>query len=159
MQNFRPPIMDEVQKSQAKHKLLIIITIILIVIGISIGGIIGIKQLKIYLNYVSAADRHKTLRDFYKALANNDTNTLVSIAPTFKSTENYHFQTGNGNYSLFIYPDQQTNKNLLLFQIVDHSVSPSISYLNEVTYQEEYEGPDRILINNIKVLGKGYQIN
>jgi len=159
MENFRPPIMDEVKKTQAKHKKLITLIIILIIIGLGIGGFIGFRQLRIYLNYISAVDRHKILRDFYKALASNDTNTLINIAPEFNSTENYHFQTVSGSYSLYIYPEQQTNKNLLLFQIIDHSISPSVSYLNEVLYQEEYTGPDRVLIENIKVLNKGYQIN
>ncbi|MGL5956189.1 MAG: hypothetical protein ACRC0X_06240 [Brevinema sp.] len=158
MENFRPPAMDEVETQKRKKRVLITTIILVVVLLLSISTYFGIRQLKIYFNYLSVEEKYQLLGNYYTALIKKDLETLQQIAPEFQLSNQYNFLTVSGNYSLFIFPEVNTNENELVFTIIDHSITPNISYLKEVIYIED-KIQNRVIIQQINELGIGHQID
>ncbi|MGL4676791.1 MAG: hypothetical protein ACRCWI_03890 [Brevinema sp.] len=158
MENFRPPAMDEVETQKRKKRTLITTIIIITILLVSLGTYFGIRKLKIYFNYLLVEEKHQLLGNYYTALIKKDLETLQQIAPDFQLGNQYNFVTVSGDYSLFIFPEVSTNKNKLIFTIIDHSITPNVSYLKEVIYTED-ENQNKAIIQYINELGTGRQID
>ena len=156
MEDVRPPAMKEVKHQQAKTRALIIIISIAVVLALSVRGYFGFKNLTIYMNYLSVEKKYQLLGNYYKALVAKDEVLLAEITPT-SITNTYNFVEHGGNYALYIYPDENSDEQQL-FHLVDHSVIPSISYLQEVQYGKSEETGD-LVIEYIGLLGQGQQID
>lgn len=155
MENFRPPAMDEVKKQQKKNRLIIGMSAIVIIVFLTLGGTIGFRKLTVHLNYLSVEKKYQVLSNYYKALVTKDTEALQKIAPDFQLEGNYPFIQKQGSYALYIYPEMQTNEQYLLYTLIDHSVTPSVSYFKEVTY-----GTNKTpIIQYITNFGDGRQID
>ncbi|MGL4367798.1 MAG: hypothetical protein ACRCTQ_05930 [Brevinemataceae bacterium] len=157
MENFRPPVMEEVTKKKGKAKKLIIITIFVVITAVSIGGVVGFRKLQEYLGYLSIEKRYQLLKDFFGALSVDDTANLNLFAPNVSQLEEYALQVAGGKYSIFIYPKLNDSDNTLLFQIINFSVEPNKSYINQVTFGSTES--DKMVIENLVLLNKGYQIH
>ncbi len=158
MENFRPPVMDEFSKQQIKKKYIVFCIVVLSILILGFGSYFSFKKITVYLNYLSVEKKHQLLRDYYKALSEKDSTTVEKIAPDFSLTNTYNFLTVSGPYSLYIYPDMQTNENNLLFTLIDNSVNPNISYIKEVTYTKDVDSKE-FRIQDIKEMGVGRQID
>ncbi len=156
MENFKPPAMEEVESQKKKKKtvLFLIITIITSIVGI--GSYFGVKQLKIYLNYLSVEQKHQLLSNYYKALVSKNDELAKQIAPEVQLMGDYNFINTGGGYSLYIFPDINNNEDNLLFVIIDNSVTPSVSYIKQVNYNLTQKD---ITIQQITEMGIGRQIN
>ena len=158
MENFRPPVMDEFSKQQIKKKYLVFCIVVFSILLLGFGSYFSFKKITVYLNYLSVEKKHQLLRDYYKALSEKDSTTAEKIAPDFSLTNTYNFLIASGAYSLYIYPDMQTNENNLLFTLIDNSVNPNISYIKEVTYIKDVDSKE-FRIQDIKEMGIGRQID
>ena len=158
MENFRPPVMDEFSKQQMKKRYIVFCIVIFSILILGFGSYVSFKKITVYLNYLSVEKKHQLLRDYYKALSEKDSTTVEKIAPDFSLTNTYNFLTVSGSYSLYIYPDMQTNENNLLFTLIDNSVNPNISYIKEVTYVKDTNSKE-FRIKDIKEMGVGRQID
>ena len=158
MENFRPPVMDEFSKQQIKKKYVIFCVVIFSLLMLGFGSYFSFKKITVYLNYLSVEKKHQLLRDYYKALSEKNSTVVERIAPDFSLTNTYNFLTVSGPYSLYIYPDMQTNENNLLFTLIDNSVNPNISYIKEVTYVKDTSSKE-FIIQAIEEMGVGRQID
>ncbi len=156
MENFKPPAMEEVESQKKKKKTVLVGIVSIIVILGGIGAYFGVRHLRIYLNYLSVEKKHQTLSNYYKALVSKNEEIATEIAPEVHLSNNYNFITAGGGYSLYIFPDVDDNENTMLYIIVDNSITPSVTYLNRVTYNMEQKD---ITIQQITEIGIGRQID
>lgn len=157
MENFRPPAMEEVETQKRKKKVLSFSMIFIILLLVGVGSFIGIKNLRIYLNYLSIEKKYQLLTEYYKSLSSNDVEKLKKIAPEVVLKNNYNFINNNGDYSLYIFPNQENVVDNSMFVIVDNSVVPNIPHLKQVTYGKSTEG--EVVIQEILELAEGSQID
>ncbi len=156
MENFKPPAMEEVESQKKKKKTVLVSVISIVVILGGVGAYFGIRHLRIYLSYLSVEKKHQTLSNYYKALVSKNEEVARELAPDVQFTNNYHFITVGGGYSLYIFPDIDNDENSLLYTIIDNSVTPGVAYLKHVTYDTEQKD---IIIQKITEMGIGKQID
>lgn len=154
MENFRPPVMDEVHKKQAKNKLtsiLIITTISIFVFGVV--GLITYKKLQSHFTIQATPTKEEALLQYYDALITQNSTVLDQIAPQLDHKK-YNIIKSKDIYSLFVFPDYHTNNNALFFQIIDYSTTPQKVYFYEATFSTNQAN-----IIDIKEIYIGKKIN
>ncbi|MGL4563579.1 MAG: hypothetical protein ACRCVW_06990 [Brevinema sp.] len=155
MQNFRPPVMDEVDKKQNKTKRSLKIIIAISILTIGFGGFIIYQKIKSHRTLPTIQDQYNTLIEYYNALVVNDTHILNKIAPTIQHELDPMINTER-RYSLYIFDsDSQTNKNALTFEIIDHHINEEKFYINQAIFSETSKN----IILEIKYLNSGTKIN